>query len=150
MEQRLARFLDMHDKDNKLRDEMVQFQRMVWGADTIVEATAWAQAGGNLIADNIDSAYLTDVTTFLQRFIRCYEGRRILITENGYLGSGLEDTRPGDVVCFISGTQVPHILRPVPGKQSTFTLVGEAYIHGIMDNGNLDFTSMNFNQVTIV
>jgi len=29
---------------------------------------------------------------------------------------------------------VPYVFRPVEGAKSTFTLVGEAYIHGLMDN----------------
>ena len=149
MEQRLARFLEVHDTDHALRDAMVTFQRLAWGADSVKEASMWGQAGGSIISE-LDNLSLHQITEFLQHFVRGYEGRRILATVNGYLGSSVEDVRVGDVVCFIGGTEVPYVLRPVTGKENAFTLVGEAYVHGIMDGKAVDVKTMNFSDVTII
>ena len=41
----------------------------------------------------------------------------------------------GDAICILLGSQVAHILRPVPEAQTpnTFKIIGIAYIHGFMD-----------------
>ncbi|KAF5013168.1 hypothetical protein FDECE_797 [Fusarium decemcellulare] len=58
-----------------------------------------------------------------------YGGRRIFRTKHGYLGTGLESTRPGDCIYIVEGCNVPLVMRPAEG---CFHLVGEAYVHGIM------------------
>ncbi|KAF4636845.1 hypothetical protein G7Y89_g1239 [Cudoniella acicularis] len=79
----------------------------------------------------------------------CGLNRRLCITENGYIGMvpplavNRGEKCEGDVICLIRGAQVPFVLRPVtsidPGSHEMaagrrrFQLVGEAYIHGIMD-----------------
>jgi hypothetical protein len=48
-----------------------------------------------------------------------------------------------DVICLISGARVPYVFRPAPKSRCKsensllrYHLVGEAYVHGVMD-GNL-------------
>ncbi|KAH6716433.1 heterokaryon incompatibility protein-domain-containing protein, partial [Leptodontidium sp. MPI-SDFR-AT-0119] len=65
------------------------------------------------------------------KFMRQMYGRRPLRTRNGYAGLGPIYTTKEDIVCIIFGAQVPYVLRP-DGK-GQYRLVGEAYIHGIMD-----------------
>ncbi|KAI0380331.1 heterokaryon incompatibility protein-domain-containing protein [Hypomontagnella monticulosa] len=68
---------------------------------------------------------------------KCHN-RSLLFTEKGYLGLG-PDCQAGDLVCLIFGSEVPFILRPANGY---YQLVGDAYVHGIMEgegmpsNGN--------------
>jgi hypothetical protein len=50
-------------------------------------------------------------------------------TEDGLMGVGAEDARPGDVVCVLLGAQVPLLLRP---QGEHFAYVGECYMCGIM------------------
>ncbi|KAE9375141.1 HET-domain-containing protein [Stipitochalara longipes BDJ] len=64
-------------------------------------------------------------------FMQQMYGRRAFRTENGYVGLGPAGMTTGDNVCIIFGAQVPYVLRP-DGK-GRYQLVGEAYIHGIMD-----------------
>lgn len=54
------------------------------------------------------------------------------ITKDGYMGIGSKDTRAGDEVWTLHGGQVPFTLRNMP-KLDARTLVGDAYVHGIMD-----------------
>jgi hypothetical protein len=56
--------------------------------------------------------------------------RCLLITRSGDLGLGPISTQSGDVVAFIRNTRVPFILRNA--QADSYTLVGEAYIHGFM------------------
>jgi hypothetical protein len=63
-------------------------------------------------------------------------GRRFFTTSNGRLGVGPPRIEPGDIVCVFRGEPLPLILRPDPtsvGDEEIFKLVGEAYVHGVMD-----------------
>ncbi|KAI0187307.1 heterokaryon incompatibility protein-domain-containing protein [Xylaria flabelliformis] len=57
------------------------------------------------------------------------QGRKLLLTDDGYIGLGPEFTEEEDLVCLLSGLVMPIILRP---KDKGYQVVGEAYIHGIM------------------
>ncbi|KAK8006047.1 heterokaryon incompatibility protein-domain-containing protein [Apiospora marii] len=55
-------------------------------------------------------------------------------TRRGYLGTGPHRVQRGDVVCVFMGAAVPFILRPRGDDgEEGYTLVGDAYVHGIMD-----------------
>ncbi|KAI0866440.1 heterokaryon incompatibility protein-domain-containing protein [Xylaria cubensis] len=57
------------------------------------------------------------------------QGRKLLLTDDGYIGLGPEFTEEEDLVCLLSGLVMPIILRL---KDKGYQVVGEAYIHGIM------------------
>jgi hypothetical protein len=60
--------------------------------------------------------------------------RRICITDRGYIGMAPHLAEQGDLLCFIFGSQVPFLLRHVEdSKEMRYRLVGECYIHGMMD-----------------
>ncbi|EXJ72375.1 uncharacterized protein A1O5_04879, partial [Cladophialophora psammophila CBS 110553] len=56
------------------------------------------------------------------------------VTKNGYFGLGPKDTRGGDRVAVLFGSNVPFVLRKRgPGtKYGEWQLIGETYIHGVM------------------
>ncbi|KAF5601394.1 heterokaryon incompatibility protein [Fusarium pseudoanthophilum] len=56
--------------------------------------------------------------------------RRVFMTSTGFVGVGPLDMQPGDEVCVLLGGKVPYLMRPQGNK--SYTLVGEAYVHGIM------------------
>jgi hypothetical protein len=58
--------------------------------------------------------------------------RAFFVTEQGYMGLGPLGMEEGDLVYVLSGGQVPFILRPTILAEG-FSLVGESYVHGIMD-----------------
>lgn len=60
------------------------------------------------------------------------EGRVLFVTERGCLGMGPAVLEVGDEVWVLAGADVPLILRPSKSSGEEFILVGEAYIHGIM------------------
>lgn len=94
------------------------------------------ESGGTDIQGSM--AYLVPAVSRLAR-------RAFIITKKGYLGLAPMGCRVGDVVCVLTGGDVPFVLRPdkapQPGdvegekdlKWSTqYEWVGESYVHGIM------------------
>ncbi|PVH75735.1 hypothetical protein DL98DRAFT_592872 [Cadophora sp. DSE1049] len=66
------------------------------------------------------------------------QSRLLCITESDRLGLTAYGTKPGDVVAVVMGCNVPLVLRSIEHVASNdssgpFCLVGEAYVHGIMD-----------------
>jgi hypothetical protein len=81
--------------------------------------------------------------------VRTTRNRKFFVTRNGYLGLGPCDISPGDEVYLISGSKVPFVLRkvehlenvsPENGSSSSavFRIIGDAYVHGIMDGEALE------------
>lgn len=59
-------------------------------------------------------------------------GRCFFINTERYMGLAPQATQPGDRICILYGRRTPYIQRPHPNK-STYRLIGDAYVHGIMD-----------------
>lgn len=69
--------------------------------------------------------------------------RRFFVTEGGYIGNGPPRVRPGDEIYVLPGGKMPFVLRRgTMGEigssldsdfQSHHKLVGDCYVHGIMD-----------------
>ncbi|KAF5565840.1 heterokaryon incompatibility 6 OR allele [Fusarium phyllophilum] len=65
--------------------------------------------------------------------------RRLFLTEGGYLGLAHPSVKPGDEVILLSGGRVPFVVRKSSlNEQACYHIVGEAYMHGIMDGELLD------------
>lgn len=57
--------------------------------------------------------------------------RSLIVSTSGYIGLAPSSTLPGDKICILHGFHAPVILRPhLHGRH---TLVGDAYVHGLMD-----------------
>jgi hypothetical protein len=59
----------------------------------------------------------------------------MVVSRKGYLGLIPFETERDDLVCVLLGGEMPFILRP---EGSYYTLVGECYVHGIMDEEVLE------------
>jgi hypothetical protein len=59
-------------------------------------------------------------------------GRKFCATERRYLGWVPGDAAPRDIVCILLGAETPYILRRDENDSRYYKLVGETYIHGIM------------------
>jgi hypothetical protein len=69
--------------------------------------------------------------------------RRFFTTRNGHIGLTSPDSLPGDRVCIFLGGDTPFIIRenaPASAEKGTrvWSLVGEAYVHGLMDGETLN------------
>ena len=59
-----------------------------------------------------------------------HKGRRICVTKGRYMGVTTYDTEKGDLLALLEGFAMPFVLRP---KGDNFVIIGDCYIHGIMD-----------------
>ena len=82
--------------------------------------------------DPVRTAAFTGYHTALQYLY----GLRPFISMHGYVGLAPKHALPGDKICVIFGAIVPFVLRKMPGKG--FELMGEAYVHGVMDGEAMD------------
>ncbi|OAL44096.1 hypothetical protein IQ07DRAFT_252994 [Pyrenochaeta sp. DS3sAY3a] len=69
---------------------------------------------------------------FFQMASSCLCQRRVFVTKTGMLGAGPAAVREGDIVVVIFGGSFPFLLRPTADEQH-YRLVGECYVHDIMD-----------------
>ncbi|KAH6648755.1 heterokaryon incompatibility protein-domain-containing protein [Truncatella angustata] len=65
-------------------------------------------------------------------------GRKFFITPKGYFGLGPKNTKPGDRIIALPGSQVPFVMREESTKnfQHAWRLIGESFVHGVM-NGEI-------------
>lgn len=88
------------------------------------------QVLGSLV--NVEGAEdtMASIEVFLNRVEEVGKGRRPFLSAEGYLGLGPAEMQKGDVVAYLDSAEMPSILRPLP--TGDFTLVGEAYVYGLM------------------
>ena len=65
-------------------------------------------------------------------------GTRMMRTKKGLIGTVPRSAAPGDLVCVLYGGQTPFILRRDVRGTGMYRLVGDAYVHGIMEGEALD------------
>jgi hypothetical protein len=75
--------------------------------------------------------------TFLSRFHDTVrkKARRLMVTEQGYVGVAPCRVRPGDVVAILFGCSIPLVLRKA-SSQDAWQVVGEGFVYGYM-NGEI-------------
>ncbi|KAN0092380.1 HET domain containing protein [Hyaloscypha variabilis] len=77
------------------------------------------------------------------------KNRKLGITEKGYLGLFPRHTEVGDGLYVLSGCHVPFLLREVDGL-GRFRLVGECYVHGIMDGEVVGGEDVSMGKIILV
>lgn len=84
---------------------------------------------------HVDEKTLRDVglSYYCEGLQSVAKGRRPLLAAGGYLGIGPSETQPGDVVFVLLGADVPFIMRRGSYESDRMQIVGEAYLHGVMD-----------------
>ncbi|KAF3932963.1 hypothetical protein ABW20_dc0102668 [Dactylellina cionopaga] len=64
-------------------------------------------------------------------FLRKFPSPKVCITEEGFVGI-VPGAQPGDKILIIRDSKVPFIVRKVNQGDNFYSLVGEAYVHGLM------------------
>lgn len=75
--------------------------------------------------------------------------QRIFITRDGRMGTGYPQIQPGDEVCVLIGGNMPFVIHPHQAPDTNqhcpssarvpaYTVIGECYLHGIMDGEALE------------
>lgn len=73
---------------------------------------------------------------FYRRMENVAVGRRLIVSDHGYMGIAPENSKQGDTICILFGGRAPFILRET--TEGGHHLIGECYVHGIMDGEALD------------
>lgn len=60
------------------------------------------------------------------------EGNRLFTTDNGYSGLGDSRLQIGDLVCIMTGSSFPFVLRPIGAEAGKFHIISRCYVYGIM------------------
>lgn len=89
---------------------------------------------GDLVRDGLGE--------YCQQLQAIAHARRPLLIGGGYFGIGSCDVKHGDSVYIIHGVGTPYILRSSP-ETKELRLIGEAYIHGIMDGEVMNEVELN-------
>ncbi|KAI1498792.1 heterokaryon incompatibility protein-domain-containing protein [Biscogniauxia marginata] len=94
--------------------------------------------------------YAQMVSRFSEGLRMSFE-RRMCLTKKGYIGLVPPLTRVGDRVCILFGGDAPYLIRPEKGRkieESTDSLrcqlVGECYMHGMMDGEMMHLAGKEF------
>lgn len=74
------------------------------------------------------------------------EGRRFFTTLGGYMGIGPPRMRKGDLICVFLGGNVPWVVRR---DGCEYELVGECYVHGIMDGEVLRTVDLQVQDIVV-
>ncbi|KAH7063939.1 heterokaryon incompatibility protein-domain-containing protein [Paraphoma chrysanthemicola] len=90
------------------------------------------------VKDLLGQEYLDDSTNLWESVCGMIPNHAFFITLSGYIGIGPARTQPGDEVWIFHGGKVPFVMRRTGvskaiERQETLNLVGDAYVHGIMD-----------------
>ena len=72
-----------------------------------------------------------DFDLIAKSFRDAYSGRRLFRTKDNYFGIAAQSLQEDDAVWVLAGAAVPMVLRRLPS--GNWRLVGEAYVHGIMN-----------------
>ena len=89
---------------------------------------------------SLDQSIREQSKAYLQSLDSHIPGRTFFTTKHSFLGVGMPGVRPGDRATIWFGSDVPFIVRPTSvGEQTeSYTLVGAAYIGGIMKGELVD------------
>jgi hypothetical protein len=74
-------------------------------------------------------------------------GRKFCVTKNGYMGMVPEVAEPGDQLVVVKGTRILFVVSPY---KDGYRLLGDAYIHGLMDGKACDLPNLKFEEITLL
>lgn len=92
-----------------------------------------------------------EAIAWMEAFEKCAAGRRLFVTARGFIGMGPPGATVDDEVVLIFGAATPFVVRHPEGSKCglfsslgcnlPFHMVGECYIHGLMDGEGLRLVS---------
>lgn len=82
-------------------------------------------------------------------FKAAVRNRKFCTTSKGYMGLFPRGTQAGDRICVFLGAPVPFVIRPHKPNKS-YQLIGECYVHGIMEGEILEVPGIQSEDITII
>ncbi|PQE10655.1 heterokaryon incompatibility protein [Rutstroemia sp. NJR-2017a BBW] len=90
-----------------------------------------------LIEHMAASSYKQQAASYIAALQDTLYGWRFVVTKNGYVGVVPNIAKVGDVVAILKGGRVPFVLKKSEKREKVFRLIGECYIHGLMNGEGL-------------
>ena len=81
-------------------------------------------------------------------FKAAVRSRRFCITSKGYMGLFPRGTQLGDQICVFMGAPLPFVLR-LQENSDSYLLIGECYVHGLMEGETLNMEDMKVEEIII-
>lgn len=118
------------------RESAQQSQMVRAWFDTYCKLARAALPGYSGLSTEFHEGDVRTAYNVAQRLIQCNDARCVVLTHKGGIGIVPNATECGDACCIILGATVPFILAPVANGR--YKLVGDSYIHGVMDGQLVD------------
>jgi len=100
------------------------------------------------ISDGVDlQAFNKTHSRLLQACTPHAKGRSFCRTDTGHLGWVPADAEEGDCVCILFGGRTFYVLRPDGDEH--YRLIGECYLHGLMQGEGVDKLEVDTRQFNI-
>jgi hypothetical protein len=101
------------------------------------------------VDEDVELDILKEAATFFGIIAYPATGRKFCLTNGGSVGQVPADAQPGDEISFLLGLAVPFVTRKVPSEYC-YTLVGECYIDGCMDDSALERNCDNIRDIALI
>lgn len=121
-------------------DEKVRLHETLF-ADPAFERIVHRDMAPPVVRAKVDQAFKYD-------FLHIARNRNFCTTKKGYMGWCPNETKKGDRVCLLFGGQAPLVVRRVDKEK--WRLLGEAYVHGLMDGEGLGMEGVKMETVRLV
>lgn len=96
-----------------------------------------------------DNGYRHGVENYVDGIFGSFYGRSLIQTTSGRFGFCPHFTKPGDAIVIIHGALMPYVLRNT-GTPSTYRLVGDCYINGIMFGEAVDWEDDEGDRIILI
>jgi len=100
-----------------------------------------------LATDTAMKSALKEQRDYQLSMLRSSTFKDMCITQRRLAGCLGPHSQKDDTICIFSGSSVPHIIRELPN--GNYHLVGEAYIHGIMDGEVMDWEGIEWKDIRL-
>ena len=131
-----------------LVDDLYTGGNAIWNSTPITDPIATHDAVLQSLLTDVESVSrmqarlvgrMDEATTFQMQMLSACQHRRFAVTEKGYLALVPHCTQLGDRIALFLRAPVPFLLRPTADSITKMQLVGDTYVHGIMDGEGMDF-----------
>ena len=104
---------------------------------------------GYVLPEEVRETMLTYGALIEQSIMGVAESRCFCRTEQGRLGQVRAEAREGDEFVCIVGAEVPYVLRPSSTREGVYTLIGDAFLLGVMQGETLSDARYETVDITI-
>ena len=82
-----------------------------------------------------------ELATLYRRFV-IFGSSSSDLEQKKWIGLGPSEARLGDELYILDGARTPFILRPIKSSKRCYTIVGDCYVEGMMDDCSALFDSI--------